>query len=48
MQYCIEYRNAGSGETYQIKRNNAHDAFIDLIEILDNESNYHVQAWIEN
>ena len=47
-QYCIEYTNAGSGEMYQIKRNSAHEAFIDLIDILDNVSNYCIQLWIEN
>ena len=47
-QYCIEYKNAGSGEAYVIKRNNAEDAFVDLVEILDNPSNYDISAWIEN
>lgn len=47
-KYCIEYENAGSGETHQVKQNNAHDAFIDLIDILDNISNHGVQLWIEN
>ena len=47
-QYCIEYTNAGTGEMYQIKRNSAHDAFIDLIDIVDNPSNYNIQLWIEN
>ena len=46
--YYIQYRNAGSGESYQIKRESAHEAFIDMIEILDNVSNYDIQAWIEN
>ena len=47
-RYCIEYKNAGSGEAYVIMRSNSHDAFVDLIEILDNQSNYDICAWIEN
>ena len=47
MQYCIGYYNAGSGEWYEIKRNDAHEAFIDLVDILDNESNCKIQLWIE-
>lgn len=47
-QYCIFYINAGSGEMYLIKRNSAHDAFIDLIDVLDNPSNYNIQLRIEN
>ena len=45
-QYCIDYINAGSGEMYLIKRNSAHDAFIDLIDILDNPSNYSIKLRI--
>ena len=48
IQYCIEYTNAGSGEMYQIKRNSAHRAFIDLIDILGNPSNHSIELWIKN
>ena len=46
--YCIQYTNAGSGEQYLIKRHNAHEAFLEAIEVTDNPSNYNVEFWIEN
>ena len=47
-QYCIRYTNAGAGETITVRRDSAHEAFIDIIDILDNVSNYDIEAWIEN
>ena len=46
--YCISYENAGSGESYQIKHESAHDALIDLIDIWENPSNYNIRVWIKN
>ena len=46
--YCIKYTNAGADETITIDRVDADDAFIDLIDILDNVSNYDIECWIEN
>ena len=47
-KYCIQFNNAGDCERHEIKRDSAHDAFVDLIDILDNVSNYDVECWIEN
>ena len=47
-KYCVYYKNAGSGETCTFFRLNAEEAFIDLIEVLDNPSNFDIEAWIEN
>ena len=47
IKYCIQFNNAGDGKIHRIKRNSAHEAFVDLIEILDNVSNANIQAWIE-
>jgi hypothetical protein len=47
-KYCIAYTNAGDGERYEIKRDSAHEAFIDLIDIEDNVSNHDIECWIEN
>ena len=46
--YCIKYTNAGAGETRIIDRVDADDAFTDLIDILDNVSNYDIECWIKN
>ena len=47
LKYCIRYSNAGDGKTKTIKRESAHEAFIDAIEVLDNPSNYDLLLWIE-
>ena len=46
--YCIQFTNAGAGETVLIKRHDAHEAFIEAIEVTDNPSNYNIELWIEN
>lgn len=46
-KYCISYMNAGDGKWHSIRRDNAHEAFIDIIEITDNISNSDIMCWIE-
>lgn len=47
MKYGIGYWNAGEGKWIEFTRDNAHDAFIDLIDIMDNVSNSQINLWIE-
>ena len=46
--YFIQYCNAGDGKPHVIRHTDAHEAFVDAIEVLDNVSNYNVMLWIEN
>ena len=47
MFYYISYTNAGDGKRHTIRRDRAHEAFIDVIEITDNVSNSDIICWIE-
>lgn len=46
-KYCILYTNAGDGKRHTIRRDSAHEAFLDVIEITDNVSNSDITCWIE-
>jgi hypothetical protein len=46
--FCVAYTNAGDGERHEIKRDSALEIFVDLIDIVDNVSNYDIECWIEN
>lgn len=47
MFYYISYTNAGDGRQHTIRRDSAHEAFLDVIEITDNASNSNIICWIE-
>ena len=47
MKYCIEYSCVNDHMRRTIKRDSAHEAFIDAITVLDIDSYCNIKLWIE-